>query len=646
MLGLWGVREILINLHFHPSPICDYIKRHHPPDIKIAFSFEPEILGTGGVLRRAAWFLDQSPFWMINADIAATLNPLPLIREFSTRKTLAAVWMEPRRGPRTVEVKNGNIVNFQSSRPGTEGTYTFCGLHLISPALLRFIPDESFSSIIGAYQSALKSGWRIRGVCVEKSYWSDLGTPESYLKAHAELHGRHRDQCILKLQKKGVIIRGFASIDRTATITPGAKIENSVIWRKAMIGPRAVIQNAIVGSECVVNSRVRRLAVKPLLHESHHDLQLNTALNNLKVKTEKTAIIPFEPRGSARSFTRITAGGKSFIMIRYSRERHENCLYAEHGRFLARLGLNVPKIILDRPEKQLLVIEDLGDNSLQKIATECSHAELMEYYRNALESIVLLHQSGARRAKKEHLSLTAPFSPDLYHWEREFFGRNFLERHLDLRQPEIRRIMTELKKVGHALNREPMALIHRDLQSSNIIFSGKKPFFIDFQGMRLGPAAYDLASLLCDPYINLSLPEQEFLLDFYNFILCATSNVKSGPSADGQPPCAERPAHLNMRFKRWPSTSGRRAETTLQFPGLKTAGKCRTISRRIFWLTAVQRLCQALGAYGRLGANAETKWFSQYIPPGVAMLRRALKQSGACQRLAKILMPTRSDHGT
>jgi aminoglycoside/choline kinase family phosphotransferase len=56
--------------------------------------------------------------------------------------------------------------------------------------------------------------------------------------------------------------------------------------------------------------------------------------------------------------------------------------------------------------------------------------------------------------------------------------------------------------------------MHRDLQSRNIMVRDNRFYFIDFQGGRLGPIQYDLASLLIDPYVNLSRPVQEILLEF------------------------------------------------------------------------------------------------------------------------------------
>ncbi|MBU1910142.1 MAG: phosphotransferase, partial [Verrucomicrobia bacterium] len=123
------------------------------------------------------------------------------------------------------------------------------------------------------------------------------------------------------------------------------------------------------------------------------------------------------------------------------------------------------------------------------------------------------------------------------------------------------------------LNRAPAVLLHRDLQSSNILLRAGRPVFIDFQGMRFGPAAYDLASLLCDPYVELPPALQDELLEYYT---------------------ARRPKDLSA-----PS---------------------------LFWPAAVERLVQALGAFGRLSVQPGLGTFAEFIPPALRLLRRALER--------------------
>ena len=61
--------------------------------------------------------------------------------------------------------------------------------------------------------------------------------------------------------------------------------------------------------------------------------------------------------------------------------------------------------------------------------------------------------------------------------------------------------------------------LHRDFQSRNLMVHQNRLWLIDFQGARLGPPQYDLASLLLDPYVNLPLTFQEGLVTAFLSLL-------------------------------------------------------------------------------------------------------------------------------
>ena len=88
-LASWGVRDVLLNLHHAPGPILRYLATQPFPQLRISAVFEPDILGTGGALRNASWFIDQ-PFWLLNADVVADLDPAPLLRAWKRQRPLAA----------------------------------------------------------------------------------------------------------------------------------------------------------------------------------------------------------------------------------------------------------------------------------------------------------------------------------------------------------------------------------------------------------------------------------------------------------------------------------------------------------------------------------------------------------------------------
>ena len=74
MLEAWGVREVAVNLHWRPEMIREYLAER-ASGTRVRFSHEPEILGTGGALRPVRSFLEGGPFWVVNSDIAAALDP-------------------------------------------------------------------------------------------------------------------------------------------------------------------------------------------------------------------------------------------------------------------------------------------------------------------------------------------------------------------------------------------------------------------------------------------------------------------------------------------------------------------------------------------------------------------------------------------
>ena len=121
-LESWGVEEIAVNLHWRPEAVERHLASRGGK-ARVRVSFEPEILGTGGALRPVRDFLGDTPFWMVNADIVASLKPDDLVGAFSSGGGLASAWVEPKKGPRTGEADGQGRVTCVRSRPaGVRGS--------------------------------------------------------------------------------------------------------------------------------------------------------------------------------------------------------------------------------------------------------------------------------------------------------------------------------------------------------------------------------------------------------------------------------------------------------------------------------------------------------------------------------------------
>jgi len=562
MMECWGVRDVLVNCHAHADQIVRALSTRAPTNLRIQISFEPSILGTGGVLSYAAWFLsnDPNPVWMLNADVVAELDPSALLRQAPRGKCIATLWMEPRRGPRTVEMRKRTVRSFRSDRPGGVDTFTFCGLQLLSPGILPYIPP-GFSSIIEAYEAAIADGWRVTGCPVPGSYWADVGTPDQFLDAHREVNQRGKNV--------SEVAQTNEWIDPTACVKPGAYVENAVVMMNARLGPRAKCRNAVIGPGTHVNGACEGLVTRAAISLTQPERKI---LERIPIRADKASVEQNHRSGSARSFHRITDGKCSVILVRYDTERKENALYANHAELLRRAGVRVPALYAHDRKQQILFLEDVGRSSVEDLFPAWTPKKVLLMYGKILEQVFRFHREGSKAAKRKRTQLMPSFRESLYRWEHGLFDEQFLKP-AGVPASLRRKVRGELGKLSRSLDSTPPVLIHRDLQSSNILVKRGEPVFIDFQGMRFGSAAYDMASLICDPYVMLSEVTQNKLITQY-------------------------------------ASFGRNAARSMD----------------VIWPAAVQRISQALGAYGRLGRLPGGNRFRGYIPPACAMMFRAAEQ--------------------
>jgi len=302
-------------------------------------------------------------------------------------------------------------------------------------------------------------------------------------------------------------------------------------------------------------------------------------------------ITPIETGGSDRKFYRVhCSSDQQLILVKYNLEREENRHYVQIANFLATHGIRAPKIYHHDAEEGLIWLEDLGERDLFSYRGE-SWLVRRAFYESALDEIAKLHRLPESVCVEMREHLPAEFNAALYRWEQNYFFENCLGRYFKTASETRTELaaLPALHKIAQHLDRLPRVLVHRDFQSQNIIVRNGQAHLIDFQGMRPGLAQYDLASLFFDPYVDLPEEERAELKAYY---------------------CEQRSKH---------------------------GGAVEADFENTLKMCAMQRLMQALGAYGFLGLVKRQKSFLQHIPVAVKSLRSTLAGLSGLEPLESLL---------
>ncbi len=227
--------------------------------------------------------------------------------------------------------------------------------------------------------------------------------------------------------------------------------------------------------------------------------------------------------GSDRKVYRVKVGPKTFILVDHPAGRKgapsENSSFHYIGRHLASRGIHTPDIKDFDRRLGTFLLEDFGDLTLEDYIYK-NNSDLIRTYKKILKHLVNIQVDGSRGFDARQCYDT-PVYDGLFSFQREteYFIRSFLRGYLGRERIGSAALM-EFKEVAWRVDQEKSRFfLYRDFQSRNIMVLSDGFGFIDFQGGRLGPPQYDLASLLIDPYAALDIPVQEDLIDYYLQVL-------------------------------------------------------------------------------------------------------------------------------
>ncbi len=249
-------------------------------------------------------------------------------------------------------------------------------------------------------------------------------------------------------------------------------------------------------------------------------------------RVETYASIKLAGDGSDRCWYRLDSGKSSIIMadhgIRNAPGVREVDAFIRIGRHLFSCGLKVPRIISADPFSGLVLLQDLGDRHLQDVvrAQGLDTRAVGNLYRYIIDQLIHMATVCHSKFNPDWTYQSTRYDYDLVlEKECRYFVTAFLNNYLDM---TVR--FEDLLKEFHLLSQKAaecryQGLMHRDMQSRNIMVHEDQCYIIDFQGARIGPWAYDLASLLIDPYVAMPSDNAAELYDYYVQRLTITNKI-------------------------------------------------------------------------------------------------------------------------
>ncbi len=304
-------------------------------------------------------------------------------------------------------------------------------------------------------------------------------------------------------------------------------------------------------------------------------------------------VTPLTPDGSQRRFCRIEHNnGRKAVAIAPPPDDAISLREAvagwHIGKHLFTCKAPVPELYGFDEQNGLLVCEDLGNQRLH---------DLVEQEGVASQKVIRCYQQAVEKLAQMQVQASKDFDP-AWCWDTPNYDRDLmLEREsgyflqalcqdflqLEIDKEKITQDFHEL--ANQASKADASFFLHRDFQSRNIMIQENQKDqedqvrFIDYQAGRLGPLAYDLASLLIDPYAALPARLQDELMEHYLDTLTSL-----------------------LPYDR------------AQF-------------RREYLLLALQRNLQILGAFAFLSQQRNKPFFRQYLIPALHSLHDLLAKT-------------------
>lgn len=265
-----GFVQVAVNTHHLAAQVEEFLASR-PWGLNLSLSPEPELLGTGGGLKRLGEILRGGPFLAVNGDI---LTDLDLKAVFAAHQpgAISTLVLHDCLPYNNVWVADGAVVGIGEPPPeGNAGApLAYTGVQVVDPKMINYIPGDGPYNLVTAWRAALVAGERLAALVVSGHFWQDLGTPAAYLTAHRRLLrgeapglGRFLGPLSDPFLASEVVIEtgaqfaGGVCLGNRVKIGADAVLRHTVVWDGAVIDPGIELEDCIVAAGVRVSRSAR-----------------------------------------------------------------------------------------------------------------------------------------------------------------------------------------------------------------------------------------------------------------------------------------------------------------------------------------------------------------------------------------------------
>ncbi len=237
------------------------------------------------------------------------------------------------------------------------------------------------------------------------------------------------------------------------------------------------------------------------------------------IGTDNYQVLPLAGDASSRRYMRIVYQDKSSVLMIWEPFTDDG-----HYPFLnvlqhfAHHGVHVPFVVGKAPKLGLVLLEDLGDLTLERKFWESqNYAQALPDYHQAIDEIIKIHYAATNDRTSGCTAFGVDFNVEKLLWEMNYGFEHLIEKFckVQLAAKDNTALQNIFVDICTQLHNQPKHICHRDYHSRNIMLKLGKTYVIDFQDARTGPIQYDLVSLVHDSYVDMGEQMRQEVLDYY-----------------------------------------------------------------------------------------------------------------------------------